>query len=223
MHPDLIPILAADVDFGQVITVIVFLVAAFANWLYNLWKQKNEAAESARHVPSEEETGARRRAWEEQTRRLETPPATHRESPPAPSAGGGSLRELFEELKRAAQDAQAPSSPPPLSPPPQPVHRPLAPPLPAPRAHSAPPLPAPVPAHEKSLISVPALAPQHSHAASAHQASHAYDTKAERRKGAHPLAALLHTSVGYQQAFILKEILDTPKGIRNTPWDNDPQ
>ena len=61
------------------------------------------------------------------------------------------------------------------------------------------------------------------HGASATLASHAYDTKTktDRRKGALPLTAMLHTSVGYQQAFILKEILDTPKGIRNTPWDTD--
>jgi FtsZ-interacting cell division protein ZipA len=222
MHPDLIPILAADVDFGQVIMVIVFLVAAFVNWLFNMWKQKKEASERARELPTQEETDMRRRAWEEQNRRVETPPATHRTPPPAPSSGGGSLKELFEELKRAAQEAQAPSAPPPLSPPPQPVHRPAAPPLPAQRAHPVPSLPEAVPAHERSSINKPALAPQHSHAASARQASHAYDVKAERRKGAHPLAALLHTSVGYQQAFILKEILDTPKGIRNTPWDNDP-
>lgn len=65
-------------------------------------------------------------------------------------------------------------------------------------------------------------APLQTHAASATQASHAYDAKLPYRRSAHPLAALLHTSAGYQQAFILKEILDTPKGIRNTPWDNDP-
>jgi hypothetical protein len=220
MHTDLIPILAADVDFGQVITVIVFLVAAFINWLYNLWKQKKEAAEAARHVPTQEETDARRRAWEEQMRRDEASPDAHQEPPPVPSTGGGSLRELFEELKRAAQEAQAPPSQPP--PPPQPSYRPQAPPLPAPRPVPVPVLPAALPvAHEYSPIGNATLPPLHSHAASAHLASHAYDARRERRKGAHPMTALLHTSVGYQQAFILKEILDTPKGIRNTPWDND--
>lgn len=214
--------LAADVDLGQVVTVVVFLVAAFINWLYNLWKQKKEAAEAARHMPSEEEVEARRRAWEEQTRRVEAPPATHPEAPPAPGMGGGSLKELFEELKRAAQEAQAPPSPPPPQPPPQPVYRPQAPPLPAPRSLPVPPLPTARPVHEESPISSLAPAPQHSHEASAQLAFHAYDAKGERRKGAHPLTALLHTSAGYQQAFILKEILDTPKGIRNTPWDNDP-
>ncbi|MEZ0275103.1 MAG: hypothetical protein ACAH88_09375 [Roseimicrobium sp.] len=223
MHSDLTlaPILA-EVDFSQVIIVIVFLVVGFLNWLINLWKQKKEAAERARQFPTQEEMDAshRDRAWETQPKRVETPPARHPEPSPAPSSRGGSLKDLFEELKRAAQEAQ---SPPPMPAPHQPAPRPVLPPLPAHRVHPTPPLPAPAPllAHERSRINASTDAPLHSHAGSASQASHAYDTKVERRKGAHPLTALLHTSLGYQQAFILKEILDTPKGIRNTPWDND--
>jgi cbb3-type cytochrome oxidase subunit 3 len=225
MHTDLAltPILA-EVDFSQVIFVIVFLVVMFLNWVINLWKQKNEAAERARHLPTQEETDARHRAWEEQTKRVETPPPSYPQPSPAPSSGGGSLKDLFEELKRAAQEAHAPSSPPPMPAAPRPVQ----PPVHTHRPHVAPPLPVPVPvpvsvpAHERSRINVSTDAPLHSHAGSANLASHAYDTEVKRRKGAHPLTALLHTSLGYQQAFILKEILDTPKGIRNTPWDNDP-
>jgi hypothetical protein len=220
MDPELTltPILA-EVDFSQVIVVIVFLVVGFLNWLINLWKQKQETAERARQLPTQEELDSRRHAWDDQTRNVEPQEDRLPEALPTPSSGGGSLKELFEELKRAAREAQAPPSPPPM-----PAPRPVLPPLPAHRAHPkpAPPHPALVPAHERSLINVPTDAPLHSHEGSADQAFHAYDTKLERRKGAHPLTSLLHTAVGYQQAFILKEILDTPKGIRNTPWDNDP-
>jgi hypothetical protein len=222
----LTPILA-EIDLGQVVLIIVFLAIGFINWLINLWKQKQEAAERARHVPTEDETETRRKAWAEQTRKIEEPPARLPEHPPSPASPttGGSLKELFEELKRAAQEAQAPSPPPmPAQPqrPYQPSHRPVAPPLPtaAPRAHQAPPLsPAQRPlAHTRTTGD----ATLQTHAASATLASHAYDAKLPSRRNSHSLAALLHTSAGYQQAFILKEILDTPKGIRNTPWDNDP-
>lgn len=222
----LTPILA-EVDIGQVVMIIVFLVIGFINWMINLWKQKREAAERARHVPTEDETEMRRKAWSEQTRKIEESPVRLPEHPPAPASPttGGSLKELFEELKRAAQEAQAPSPPPmPAQPqrPYQPPHRPVAPPLPAtaPRAHQAPPL---APAqHPLAHTRTTGDATLQTHAASATQASHAYDAKLPSRRNSHPLAALLHTSAGYQQAFILKEILDTPKGIRNTPWDTDP-
>ncbi|QIF02833.1 hypothetical protein [Roseimicrobium sp. ORNL1] len=229
LHPLALTPLLAEVDLGQVVTVIVFLAVIFINWLINLWKQKQEAAERDRHMPTEDETEMRRKAWAEQTKKIEEPPTRLPQHPPSPASPttGGSLKELFEELKRAAQEAQAPSPPPmPAHPHPQrphqPSHRPVAPPLPtaASRAHQAPPLsPASRPqAPARTTVD----GPLQTHAASAALASHAYDTKLPSRRNSHPLAALLHTSAGYQQAFILKEILDTPKGIRNTPWDNDP-
>lgn len=217
------PILAAA-DMGEVIFVIVALVIGFINWLINLWKQKQEEGERAKHVPTEEEVEARRRAWEEQTRRVEGEAAREHErdyapAPSAPPQTGGSLKELFEELKRAAREAQSPPEPAPA-------------PLPAPAPRPAPPPLAPAaPAYAKKVVEAPKALPpsflrsgatdaMHTHDESARRANAAYTTREPARRGAHPLTALLHSAEGYRQAFVLKEILDTPKGMQNTPWED---
>ncbi len=88
MHPFL-----ADADIGQVVFVIVAMVVAFINWVSKVLKEKAEAAERARRVPTPEEAEARRRAWQQQTRPSAPPPM---DSP----RGGTALDDLLGELRR---------------------------------------------------------------------------------------------------------------------------
>ncbi len=211
------PMLAADL--GEVVFIIVALFVAFVNWVINLIKQKKESSERARRVPSQQEQEARDRAWQEQTR--EAPQEA------GPSPGRGALRDLFEELKRAAQEAQGsgPSTPPPV---------PQGPTRPQPQAPQRLPAPPPQVRHvPPQQQHVPSAAPVrtashsvhvkpdalHTHDESARRASAAYGPKDLTSRQPHPLTAMLHHAAGYRQAFVLKEILDTPRGMKGTPWE----
>lgn len=221
-----LPVWLGAVDFQEIVFVIVFLVVGFINWVINLIKQKREAAERGRQAPTDEELETRRRVLEEQQRPYRAEPETPYAPLPAPAPapqGGDSLKDLFEELKRAAREAQGiPETTPPPAP------RPVAPPLPSPaRPPQALPAPPALPAHSTQAAAPWVAMPVHGaaddrqaqmHTGAANQASAAYHARVVNRE-AHPLTAMLHTAAGYRQAFVLKEILDTPKGIRGTPWD----
>jgi hypothetical protein len=114
----------AEFDIGQIIFLVVFLVVALVQWVIKTVKEKAEAAEQARRVPTQEEADARRRAWSEQTRPATPPPATS--TPPS----GGTLEDLIGELRKAFEPAR--ESRPPVRPPP-PMPRPAAPAPAAPR------------------------------------------------------------------------------------------
>ena len=123
--PHFTPVLA-DLELGQIVVFVVAAIVAFVQWLIKVFKEKAEAAERARHVPTEEEVEARKRAWKEQTRQADAPPM------PSPAPTGGTLDELMDELRSALkpQPAPPPKAPPPL---PKPATRasskPLAPPI----------------------------------------------------------------------------------------------
>jgi hypothetical protein len=149
-------------------------------WVIKVIKEKAEAAERARNMPTEEEQEARRRAWREQTRTPTPPPAS------TPTAGG-MLEDLMGELSKA------------LHPPPQPKPPKLPPPMP--KAATA-----PAAAHrslaprESAPLAVPStIAPLQS-------------LRAEKQP--HPLTSLLRTPGGYQQAFVLKEVLGPPRALQ---------
>ncbi|RBP46349.1 hypothetical protein DES53_102740 [Roseimicrobium gellanilyticum] len=236
MRTDLQPILA-EVDLGQVIMVIVFLVAGFINWLYKLWKQKSEDAERSRRLPTTEELENNRRILAEQERGRQ--PERRHLAPPTPppfpasggsGGGGGSLKELFEELKRAAEGATnvgRPIAQESERQPQRPVHRPAPattpPPLAAPSRSASTPTPAPTRARVEPFPLAPGPKEDAgSHLEAARRAAAAYSGTRQPRRAAHPLTAMLHTSEGYRQAFVLKEVLDTPKGLRQSPWGDLP-
>lgn len=100
----------AEADIGQVIFIIVFLVVGFIQWVIKVLKEKAEAAERARRVPTQEEIEARNRTWEQQTQPVAPPepPPTH----------GGTLDELLGELRKAMGEPPMRPVPPPLPPPP---------------------------------------------------------------------------------------------------------
>ena len=135
------------------------------------------------------------------------------------------MKEIFEELKRAAEEARRTASPPaqePLRPPVHQERRPTPPPLApsAPARGQAPPVLPPALARPPG-VPLP-LAPKvesDSHADASRRAAAAYTGSKEPTRKPHPLTALLHTPEGYRQAFILKEVLDTPNGLKKSPWD----
>jgi hypothetical protein len=186
--------LAADVDIGQVIFVVVFLVVAFVQWLIKVIKEKAEAATRSQQMPTEEEAEARRRAWGEQTRQAEPTPAPQQQEQPT-RTGGGSLGDLFGEVRKAIEEATHPKPPPPLP-------RPTPAPAPAPSRSRAP-SPAPV---------VPSSSPLLATDLTSSSGASVLTMFPKRR--AHPLTRLLHTPEGYQQAFILREVLGPPRAFQ---------
>lgn len=162
------PILA-DID-GQVVFVIVALVAGFIQWLIKLAKQKEEASLSS--SPTAEEAETRRRAWKEQTR--PAPPPMPR-TPPAVET----LEDVIAEMRKVMTQPAAPKTPPPMPPP----SRPLAP-------------PALVPAESTAPSSVPVL------------------QSIRMKREPHPLTRLLQSPGGYQQAFVMREVLGPPRSLQ---------
>lgn len=123
-----------DIDWGQVIFLILFVIVGFVRWLGNLIEQRKEAQERATLSP--EEVARREAAWRKQMGQDTEPAPTSTQPPPDPFR---QLRDLFEQLNEPEPKPQRPSSPPPL------VQRPAPPPLRAqPPPIPAPPAPAPV-------------------------------------------------------------------------------
>ena len=120
----------AEADFGQVIFVIVFLLVGFIQWVIKVIKEKAEAAERARRVPSQEELEAHNQTWEQQTRPVAPPPP-----PEPPPAFGGTLGDLLGEFRKAMGE------PPPLPP----------------SAASTRPVPQPLPKHDVAIARAPVV------------------------------------------------------------------
>ena len=123
----------AEADIGQIIFVILFLIVGFVQWVIKVIKEKAEAAERARQMPTQEDIAARRAAWEEQTR---VP-----QPPPMPAAPPSTLDDLLGEFRRVMETAQPAPAPPPL-------------PRPAPRT-----VPAPAPAKVMPAPAAPSALP----------------------------------------------------------------
>lgn len=113
----------ADIDWGQVIFLILVVVVGFIRWLGNLIQQQKEAKERAQLSP--EERALREAAWRRQIGQDE----------PAPESN-----DPFRELKDLLEQFQPkPATPPPVPPPQAPRLRPAV------RPGPPPPLPVPVP------------------------------------------------------------------------------
>jgi len=260
------PFLAADFDFGQILFVVIFLIVGFVQWLYKLIQEKKEAAEREKRTPrsqAEVEEARRARLEQLQERRRElqgrtgqagapSPPRVPHSPPSAPTFGGP-MAELFETLRRAAQEVSPPANQPrPAQPATTPEHgewehrpaypqgAPAPPPLPgAPpkaaarvptaaenrRAHSLPeavPVPvkvvtAPAPLHslhnaQSGVMSLETHLERQADVTT--RADAAYNTKGARQ--ANTLTAFLRSPHGYQQAFVLREVLGPPKALQSS-------
>lgn len=178
----------AETDFGQVIFIIVFLVVGFIQWVMKVLKEKMEAANQNNRVPTPEELEARRQAWEEQTRQHTPPPTPSPSSTPPFGGSGGGLGELLGEFRKGMEEARKAAAPPPL--PPQRSHQ---------RVVEEKPQHRPLPPPAQATVAPPTVVPHNSIAG---------------RKNPHPLTAILHTTQGYRQAFVLREVLGPPRGFQ---------
>ncbi len=134
-----------DIDWGQVIFLILFVIVGFVRWLGNLIEQRKEAKERASLSP--EEIARREAAWRRQVGQdTDLPPVPAPTATPPPPDPFRQLKDLFDQLNEPAPkpqpqpkpQAQRPSTPPPLvqvqrpAPPPQRTQPPPIPTLPKP-------------------------------------------------------------------------------------------
>lgn len=200
-------------DWGQIIFVIVAVGIGFIQWVYNLIQQRGQEKErgDGGEIEDPEIRRMREEAWERQTRGPSAPPA-HRPAP-APTGGGfsGTLRDIFEELQRSAEEAQNRPKPPPIPgtvradleapPPPRPVS--------ALEPRRQPPAPRPVPENADELarrFATQDRRKRRSEVLSTH-----------RRNAGALLATNLRSPDALRQAIILREILGPPKALQSSP------
>jgi hypothetical protein len=197
-----------DIDWGQVVFLILFVVVGFIRWLGNLIQQQKEAKERP-DVLTPEQRALREAAWRRQTGRdnpVDPAPApTSTQLPPDP------LSELKEFLKQLKQE---------VNPPPRPASRrspvpqspPSLPPLMAqPPQHSLPP-PIPVTAQVSQEMDTNKVFPT-----SASVARSFTEAVAHRdRRTAGSLMRLrrdLRSPASLRRAIVIREILGPPKSL----------
>jgi hypothetical protein len=110
-----------DIDWGQVVFLILFVVVGFVRWLGNLIQQQKEAKN--RPLPSPAERALREAAWRKQTGQATTPVPASTQPPPDPF---GEWKDLLKQFKESTQPTPPRTRPPPLQQRPQP--QPSAPP-----------------------------------------------------------------------------------------------
>jgi hypothetical protein len=198
-----------DIDWGQVIFLILFVIVGFVRWLGNLIEQRKEAKERASLSP--EEIARREAAWRKQvgqdTDLAPVPAPTATQPPPDPFQ---QLKDLFEQLKEPAPkpQPQRPSTPPPLVQ----VQRPPAP----PQRTQPPPIPAlPRPAPTSVAAPTPVIA-------KAFPTSNFVDrsfTEAVAHRDRRTAAKLmslrldLRSPSALRRAIVIREILGPPKAL----------
>lgn len=131
----------AEIDLGQVIIVVIAMVAGFVQWLIGLLKQSQEARERRAASPS---PGAEAQPGEEFR-----PPAPRPAAPPPVHDPWGGMREIFEQLK--PEPSRQPAAPARVRRQP----RAAAAPTPAVAVVSPAPAPAPVPVAQAAAVAPP--------------------------------------------------------------------
>ncbi len=181
-----------DIDWGQVIFLVLVVVVGFIRWVANLIQQKKEAKERSNLSP--EERARREAAWRKQ---IGEEVDVEKEEDPFRE-----LKELFEQFNKPPQPQPAP---PPL---PQrlPVKTPPAPPRP-PRVASPVAIEPALPLPARSALPIIPLTP--------------YFGLADARPVPARLASLrreLASPQALRQAILVREILGPPKALRNESW-----
>jgi hypothetical protein len=215
----------AELDPVQIIIVVIAMMGGFFQWLWNLIQQSRSEAERRRAgPPTVEENALREDAWKRQplgepmqprqTPARPSPTAT----PPPMNDPFSMVRELFEQVKREAMQSQNP--PQPVAPPPIRQRKSAT----APRRGSvgteasAPPY---QPSSRRSGGRAEAN-PSATAAAAAAAPPTARPAAPEPTPAptvslttpAPAWAALLNSTAGLQQAFVLSEILGPPKALQ---------
>ncbi len=185
-----------DIDWGQVIFLLLVVIVGFVRWIGNLIQQQKEAKERAKLSP--DELARREAAWRKQVGQEEIEVEESHDP-------FSELKDLFEQLREPA--------PPPVAPPPLPA-RPAPPvfqrtptptPVPSRVFPSAPPAPA-VPATARGSFPVAGAANRRFTEAVAHR-----DRPVPI--GLKNLRRELSTPRALRQAIIIREILGPPKAL----------
>lgn len=225
------------IDIGQVIIIVIAVVAGFIQWAWKLYQNNQESRRRPAQPLSAEERQLREEAWRQQTGQAPNPPPLPRAAtvplptrpPPQPTRPADdpwkSMRDIFEtvkeEMRKAQEEAQRKAQPtPPPVPSPPPVRRAAVPPSPLPTT-SAPRQPAP-------QLQAPALFPQPatlipSTAALPSSAALALHprmvTSSATPAARDPFAGLragLVSRDAVRQAIVLREILGPPKALQSS-------
>ena len=200
-----------DIDWGQVIFLILFVIVGFVRWLGNLIEQRKEAKERASLSP--EEIARREAAWRKQVGQdLETAPAPTATPPPLDPFR--QLKDLFDQLNEPAPkpqpqpqpQAQRPSTPPPLVQ----VQRPA----PPPQRTQPPPIPVPAkPAN--TPVAAPVLAKAFPTSNFVHRSFTEAVAHRDRRTSAKLMSLRLdlRSPSALRRAIVIREILGPPKAL----------
>jgi cytoskeletal protein RodZ len=102
-----------DIDWGQVIFLILFVVVGFFRWLGNLIQQQKEAKERPT-ILTPQDRALREAAWRKQTGQeaapVPLPSPTSTAPPPDPFA---EIKDLFKQIKESNQPSPRQAQPPP--------------------------------------------------------------------------------------------------------------
>jgi cytoskeletal protein RodZ len=197
-----------DIDWGQVIFLILFVVVGFFRWLGNLIQQQKEAKERPT-ILTPQERALREAAWRKQTGQeaapVPSPSPTSTAPPPDPFA---EIKDLFKQIKESNQPSPRQAQPPPPLP--------IRPNSPSPFRKPQPPnsVPPPVPALPKQPpITTPATAFPTSNfvdrsftEAVAHRDRRTADSLMRVRMD-------LRSPLSLRRAIVIREILGPPKAL----------
>ena len=185
----------ADIDWGQVIFLILVVIVGFFRWLGELIQQRKEARE--RQLQNERPL----------TRAPGPPPAPRPARPLTPAEDPfREFKDLFEQLRPPAPQA-----------PPAPPQRPAPPPLPpGTLTRQRQPLPAPPAPHRKPpapAAAVPQAATQPRLASAYTQEIHSQNEGRTSRR-LRELRRDLRSPEALRQAVLVREILGAPRALR---------
>jgi len=201
----------AELDPVQIAIVVIAMLGGFVQWLWNLLQQGKKEAEERRTPPADpEEKRLREEAWRRQTQgqgggRPSPPPLK-----PAMNDPFATVKDIFEQIKRDAMEAQRPSTP--AAPPPLPPAQPRPPKRYSVGADRAAPAIAQSPKRHSVSAALAEVTPAPVLPVS--QSESFLPPPPPAPSTAPAWSALLGSPAALRQAFILREILGPPKALQ---------
>jgi cytoskeletal protein RodZ len=197
-----------DIDWGQVIFLILFVVVGFFRWLGNLIQQQKEAKERPT-VLTPEERALREAVWRKQTASepspVPSPSPTSTAPPPDPFA---EIKDLFIQIKESNQPPPRQTQPPP----PLPVKPNSPPPSRTPQLQNSVPPPFPAPSKQAPIPTLASAFPTSNFVdrsfteAVAHRDRRTADSLMRLRMD-------LRSPLSLRRAIVIREILGPPKAL----------
>lgn len=111
----------AEIDPIQVIIIVIAMGAGFVQWIWGLLKQNLEESKRSNEPVNSGEDNAAREAARRRILQHQRPSRPSPKAPPPVNDPWSSVRDVFDQIKEEARNAQNPAMPPPV---PAPVDRP---------------------------------------------------------------------------------------------------